>query len=371
MIWLDNAATSFFKPPSVKAAVSWAFDNCASPGRGGNHPAMEAARAVYYCRELVGELFSCRPEQAVFTCNATHGLNIAINTLVPIGGRVVMSGFEHNAVLRTLYARGAHCMVAGRKIFDPENTLREFENCLVSGADCVVCTHVSNVFGYVLPVEEIGKLCRKKGVPFIVDASQSAGVLPLSCEALNADFIAMPGHKGLYGPQGTGLLLCSRIPSPLIFGGTGTASKDTSMPLELPDRAEAGTHNVPGICGLAAGVRFVLETGTERILRHEMKMIDILRSELGRTNAELFTGSPGSGVLSLRMDGWDCEEMAEYLAMKDISVRAGLHCAPLAHESAGTLDTGTVRFSPSFFSTSDDMKQAAFYILSKQRKNAK
>jgi len=371
VIWLDSAATTFQKPASVKAAVSWAFDHCASPGRGGSGPGMEAARAVYACRELAGELFSCRPEQVVFTMNATHGLNIAIHTLVPRGGRVVVSGFEHNAVMRPLYAIDAQIQIAGRKLFAPEDTLRNFAEALEKGADCAVCTHVSNVFGYVLPVEEIGRLCRKKGVPLIVDASQSAGVLPVSMDAACADFIAMPGHKSLYGPQGTGLLLCARLPKPLLCGGTGSLSREFSMPEELPDRSEAGTHNVPGICGLGAGLRFVLQKGTDRILRHEAALRRILEARLSGRGFTLYSGQGSTGVLSVGTGDWDCEEAAALLAEKGIAVRAGLHCAPLAHESAGTLDAGTLRLSPSVFTTREDVETAAFILTSHMGKSRK
>ncbi len=371
MIWLDNAATTFRKPPSVRAAVSWALEHCASPGRGGSRPAMEAAKVVYACRELAGEFFSCRPEQVVFTMNATHGLNIAINTLVPQGGRVVVSGFEHNAVMRPLYAKRAQIVVAGRRLFDPDDALREFSMSIERGADCVICTHVSNVFGYVLPVEEIGRLCRKKGVPFVVDASQSAGVLPVSLDAMRADFVAMPGHKSLYGPQGTGILLCNRLPETFICGGTGSLSAQYAMPEELPDRAEAGTHNVPGICGLAAGLRFVLLKGTGEILRHELQLRRILEARLSGSGFTLFEGTPVTGVLSLCTDGLDCEEAAGLLSEKGVAVRAGLHCAPLAHESAGTLSTGTLRLSPSVFNTVEDAEKAAFFLATLARKNGK
>jgi len=371
VIWLDSAATTFQKPNSVKAAVSWALEHCASPGRGGSGPGMEAAKTVFHCRELAGELFSCKPENVVFTMNATHGLNIAVNTLVPRGGRVIVSGFEHNAVMRPLYARDAQIAVAGRKLFDPENTLREFAAALENGADCAVCTHVSNVFGYILPVEEIGKLCRKRGVPFIVDASQSAGVLPVSPDAMQADFIAMPGHKSLYGPQGIGLLLCARLPKPLISGGTGSLSLERTMPEELPDRAEAGTHNVPGICGLGAGLRFVLQKGTARIFRHELSLRRLLEARLSGRGFTLFSGQSCTGVLSVGTGVWDCEEAAAFLAGKGIAVRAGLHCAPLAHESAGTLEGGTLRLSPSAFSTPEDVETAAFFLASHMGKSRK
>jgi len=221
MIYLDNGATSFRKPQSVQRAMQEAMARCGNPGRGSYRAAEEASRVVYGCRETAGRLFDCEPEQVVFTQNCTHGLNIAIRSLVKPGSRVVISGFEHNAVTRPLHLMDARVMVAGRRLFDWEDTLESFAKALKNGADAAVFTHVSNVFGYILPVEEMAALCRERGVPFVLDAAQSAGTLPVHLRALGADFIAMPGHKGLLGPQGTGLLLCGRLPEPLMAGGTG------------------------------------------------------------------------------------------------------------------------------------------------------
>jgi len=183
MIYLDHGATSFPKPQSVSRAMVCALENCANPGRGGYGAAMNAARVLLRCRERAGELFDCQPEQVVLTGSCTHGLNMAIRTLVKPGGRVVISGFEHNAVVRPLHALGAKITVAGRKLFDPADTLAALENALKQGPDAAVFTHVSNVFGYILPVEELAELCRKYKVPFIVDCAQSAGMLPVSLSA--------------------------------------------------------------------------------------------------------------------------------------------------------------------------------------------
>ena len=344
MIYLDNGATSFHKPPRVYRAVTEAMHRCANPGRGGYPAAMEAARAVYRCREMASELFACMPEQVVFTSNCTHGLNIAIRTLVKPGARVAISGFEHNAVTRPLHGLGAKITVAGRKLFDWEDTLSEFEKALQAGVDAAVFTHVSNVFGYILPVEEMAALCRSRGIPFVVDAAQSAGTMPVSLEALGADFIAMPGHKGLLGPQGTGLLLCGRKPEPLLLGGTGSESKRQDMPDELPERLEAGTLNVPGIAGLGEGLAYLRSIGTEKIGKREARMAQRCARELENRGLRVFSGDHQGGTVSFLPDG-DCEDFAARLGKRGVCVRAGLHCAPLAHESAGTLETGTVRIS--------------------------
>lgn len=344
MIYLDNGATSFFKPPAVRAAVLSAMEHCANPGRGGYPAAMAAAETVYRCRESAAKLFDCQPEQVVFTANCTHGLNIAIRTLVRPGDSVVVSGFEHNAVTRPLHALGAEVIVAGRRLFDWEDTLICWEEALRQRPKAAICTHVSNVFGYILPIEQIAALCLQYGVPLIVDAAQSAGALPVSLKKWNADFIAMPGHKGLLGPQGTGLLLCGRDPAPLLFGGTGSNSREQKMPEFLPDRLEAGTLNVPGIAGLDAGLCYVNQIGISEIFRREHTQL--LRCVHGLKNLgyQVFSGEHQAATVSFLPEE-DCEVFAEKLGHWGVAVRAGLHCAPLAHQSAGTLDSGTLRVS--------------------------
>lgn len=344
MIYLDNGATSFPKPASVSRAVQWAMAHCANPGRGGHKPAMAGAKAVFDCRETAAELFRCAPEQVVFTQNCTHGLNIAINALVQPGDRVAITGFEHNAVTRPLYARGVRTVVAGRKLFDPDDTLQHWEDALKSGVSAAIFTHCSNVFGYILPAEEMAALCRQYGVPFIMDAAQSAGVLPVELDTLGASYIAMPGHKGLLGPQGTGILLCGDLPEPLLQGGTGSQSRQQSMPEELPDRLEAGTVNVPGIAGLLAGLRHVKKFGMDSIFRRERQAAQVCAKGIEKLGYTVFFGENQSGTVSF-VGKEDCEVIADKLAKKGVAVRAGLHCAPLAHESAGTLETGTVRIS--------------------------
>ena len=342
MIYLDNGATSFPKPLQVADAMRRAMFTCANPGRGGYPAAMEASKVLYRCRERAGQLFDCDPEQVVMTANCTHGLNIGIRDMVSPGDPVVISGFEHNAVTRPLYALGAKVRVVGRKLFDWDNTLEEFEKALREGAKAAVFTHVSNVFGYILPVEEMAKLCRIYGVPFILDAAQSAGTLPVRFRELGAAYIAMPGHKGLLGPQGTGLLLCSHTPKPLICGGTGSNSMEQEMPDFLPDGAEAGTLNVPGIAGLSAALLLLLQKGEDAL--NEQKITQYCAKGLEEMGIRVFRGEHQLGTVSF-VPEMDCEEMARQLSDRGIGVRAGLHCAPLAHESAGTLGSGTVRVS--------------------------
>ena len=363
MIYLDNAATTLQKPPAVGRAMAAALGSCASPGRAGHQAARRAEQAVYACRELAAELFGARPEGVIFTMNATHGLNLAIKSLAGPGDRVVISGFEHNAVTRPLHALGARVAVAGKKLFDPRDTIREFQAQVTGDTRAVVCTLTSNVFGYVLPINEIAALCRDRNAPLVVDASQGAGVLPVSLEGWGAAFIAMPGHKGLYGPQGTGLLLCAdgQPVRALLEGGTGSQSISQSMPEFLPDRLEAGTHNVPGVCGLYQGLRFIQRRTPEAILNQERRLIQALAKGLERMpGVRYWYGDEDcqAGVLSFCAGNVDCEELAARLDRRGVAVRAGLHCAPLAHENAGTLETGTVRLSVSAFNTPGEIALA-------------
>lgn len=360
MIYLDSAATTFYKPASVQNAVLTAMKTMSSPGRGGYRSAQSADELLFRCRSLAASMFGVsEPDRVVFTFSATHALNIAIRSVVPKGGRVVVSGWEHNAVMRSLYALQAEIISIQSPLFDQDDCVRAFSAALESGADAAVCTTASNVFGYILPVQTIAALCRRKNVPLILDAAQSAGAIPVNMQNLAPAFIAMPGHKGLYGPQGTGLLLCGAEAEPLLYGGTGSASLAREMPSFLPDRLEAGTHNVPGIAGLEAGLRFVRETTPERILKHEQGLIQFAAAGLKRMKGVRVYASPNPsaqlGVLSFSVEGRESEDVAAALAARGVAVRAGLHCAPCAHRSAGTLEHGTVRISVSAFQSRRDI----------------
>ena len=365
MIYLDAAATTLQKPSAVARASGYAMGHMASPGRGGHPPAMLAADTVFACRERAAELFHVRePDDVVFTMNATHGLNIAIKSIVKPGDTVLISGYEHNAVTRPLAAiPNVRVKVATSRLFDPQEILRQFREQLTSEVDCVICNHVSNVFGYVLPVVEIADLCAGRGVPFVLDASQSAGSMPIYMDQLRASFIAMPGHKGLYGPQGTGILLCDHEVIPQLDGGTGSLSARQEMPDFLPDRLEAGTQNVTGIAGLLEGLRFIQRKSPEVILNHERFLAARCADALSALPGVRVFAAPRlfcqAGVLSFQVDGMDCEDVGQALGEQGIAVRSGLHCAPLAHRSAGTLDVGTIRVSFSAFNSSGDVDALA------------
>ena len=365
MIYLDNAATTLRKPRAVHEAVRRAMHAAAGYARSGHAAALRAGETVYACREQAAALFGVRdPARVVFTMNATHALNLAIHALAQPGMRVVVSGYEHNAVMRPLALRGIGPVVLDAPLWDGAAMAGRAERALADGAQLFILNHVSNVFGCVLPLEEIAALLDAAGVPLILDASQSAGVLELDVSrhpCLAA--VCMPGHKGLYGPQGTGILLAldDRLAQhPLLAGGTGSRSEDMRQPAFLPDALESGTPNVPGIAGLAAGIAFVRAQGASHILAHERRLTrEFVRALAPEPRIVCYAHPAQTGVVSLTVRGAPCETVAEALARQGVAVRAGLHCAPLAHRTAGTERTGTVRFSFSAFSTAQETGQAA------------
>ena len=365
MVYLDNAATTFLKPRTVRQAVVDALHTCASAGRGGYAGAVHAESTVYSARTALAALYGVRPENVSFTYNATSALNMAIKGLAG-SGNIVLSGYEHNAVARPVYAlRGAGGFtVAESPLFDPDAMLHALRDSIRPGTSLAVLCHVSNVFGFVAPLEEIDALCWEKGVPLVVDCAQSAGLLVPDVRALRAaQFLCMPGHKALYGPQGTGALLhIGTLPvRTLIEGGTGSASSELAQPEFAPDRFESGTLNVPGIAGLEAGVRFVLARTPQALLRHERALSrDAMRALEKLPGVRVYRAqdeSAQTGVFSFTVDGRECEDAARALASAGIAVRAGLHCAPLAHRTAGTFPGGTVRVSPGAFTTAQDMEK--------------
>ncbi len=357
LTYLDNAATTLHKPPEVWPAMQKALETCGGAGRGGHAAAQEAAETLFYCREEAAKLFRMSgSERVILTCNATHALNIAIKGLARPGKKVLISGFEHNAVVRPLKSLerlGVQTVTLVTPLFDPEAVFHKFSDALTGDVGLCVCTHMSNVFGFILPVERISALCEKKGVPMIVDASQSAGLMPINGDLY--PYWCMPGHKSLYGPQGTGLLLVppgGMLP-PLLEGGTGGDSRSHIMPEYLPDRLEAGTHNAPGAAGLAAGLRFVQKNGydyTDSLLK---KAIDSVSAIKG---VRVFSRPACQKALfSFTVDGKDSETVASALSDRDIAVRGGLHCAPLAHTTAGTEALGTVRAAFSYTNKERDI----------------
>nr|WP_312576680.1 aminotransferase class V-fold PLP-dependent enzyme [Sedimentibacter sp.] len=370
MIYLDNAATSFPKPREVYQNVTKAMTKYgANPGRGSHAMAIEGAKVIYETRELLAQLFNLDdPMRVIFTFNATDGLNLAIKGLLKAGDHVIVTSMEHNSVLRPvmeLQKLGVDNTIVSCETDGKINVL-DIENAIKSNTKLIVTTHVSNLTGTIFPIEEIGIMCKKHKITYLLDASQSAGVLDIDLKRLNIDFVAFPGHKGLLGPQGTGALLINSDVqmNQLKEGGTGSESSNLYQPSFYPDKFEAGTPNLPGIAGLNAGLKYIIKRGTKSIYSHEKKLLDLFINQL-INNAKIEIYGPKDindrcGVVPINILGVDSSEVAYLLDTKyNIAVRPGLHCAPLAHKSIGTENIGAVRFSVGPFNRESDIISAA------------
>ena len=367
MIYLDNAATSCPKPPEVREAVEEALRlHCANPGRGTYDAALEAGRVLLRARRAVSRLCGISdPSRVIFTMNATHALNMVLKGMLRRSpGHVVCSSLEHNSVLRPLTALAEDgvefervpCAADGTT--DPADVLAA----LRPDTRLVVMNHASNVLGTLLPVEEVGPALRERGVPFLVDGAQTAGSFSLDVKEMCIDFLALPGHKGLLGPQGVGVLYVGEgmEMDTLMEGGTGGDSSSPVPPQELPDRYEAGTPNTPGIAGLGAGVELVLAEGVEEIGRRERRLADRLRRGLLEIEGVHLYGpedwTRAAPVVSFALEGVSSADTAFILdSAFDIAARAGLHCSPEAHRVVGTLQMGLVRMSIGHRSTEDEI----------------
>ena len=365
-IYLDNAATSFPKPESVYHAVMHAMrDVGASAGRAGHRRSLEAGRLLFMARESVAELLSIPDSsRVIFTHSATESLNVAVRGTVFPGDHIITTSMEHNSLLRPLYAvrqQGVEISIvdAGKDgRVDPDDIRRS----LRPNTRMIAVGHVSNVSGTIQPIEQIAGVAREAGALFLVDAAQSAGCVPLDVIAAGIDLLAAPGHKGLLGPQGTGFLYVAPqvLLKPLIAGGTGSNSTLEEQPEAIPEGFEAGTHNLPGIAGLKAGIDFVLKEGVAAIGEKERVLVNFAAECLSTIPSLTIFGptapSLHAGVLSCTVEGIDSSSLAFALDRNfDIAVRAGLHCAPLAHRTLGTFPAGTVRVSPGFFNTRDEI----------------
>ncbi|MBS6565568.1 MAG: aminotransferase class V-fold PLP-dependent enzyme [Clostridiales bacterium] len=364
MIYLDNAATTGKKPQSVINAVDSSLrEYCANPGRSGHAVSMKTAAAVYNTRQELADFFGATgAENVVFTMNCTHSINCVIKGLLKAGDRVVTSSLEHNAVMRPLYKVGAAVDVAAVSLTDDNITLNNFERLIRPDTKLVICTGASNVLGKALPIGQIGALCRIRGVPFAVDAAQTAGVFPINMQKQDIDYLCIAPHKGLYAPMGIGVLICEKpLKNTILVGGTGTNSAELVQPDFLPERLESCTVNVPGIMGTAAGLKYVKKLGTEKIYSHEMALCGLLYTELEKIpKVELYSPKPFPGgwapLISFNVKGYKSGETARYLNEHGIAVRAGLQCAPTAHRVMGTIENGAVRAAPATFNTAADIK---------------
>lgn len=369
MIYLDSAATSLHKPPQVARAVAEAIGSFGNPARGAHAAALAADRAVYETRRELAALLGCpRPDHVIFTCNATEALNIAIYGLLGPGDRAVSTDLEHNSVLRPLYDLQARGMELAFAPADARGRLdyEALDRLILPGTRAVICTHASNLTGNALDLPRIAGLAHSRGALLVVDAAQTAGVLPLDMEAMGIDVLCFTGHKGLMGPQGTGGL-CLRPGvelRPFKRGGSGVHSYDPGQPGEYPTRLEAGTLNAHGLAGLRAALGFLRQTGRQRLCEMElartMAFYEAVRGLEGVTVYGDFSQPLRAGIVSLNIRGLDSARAADLLASEfDIAVRAGAHCAPRMHRALGTEETGAVRFSFSPFTTPEETAAAA------------
>lgn len=367
MIYLDNAATSFPKPKEVVAEMERCMlGYCGNPGRSGHTMSVRTGEGVYKARRCIGEFFGLEDSsKVIFTSNATESLNLAIKGVLKANDHVITTSMEHNSVLRPLKELESRQIQSTIVFANQEGYVspQKIEKAIRKETRLIVCTHASNVSGTLQPIEEIGRIAKKNNIIFLVDASQSAGSIPINMEDMNIDMLALPGHKGLLGPMGTGIL-CVRgdiYLKPLKEGGTGTKSKDRKQPLDFPDGYESGTVNAPGIIGLREGVEFVKRIGVNKIRAYEEYLIEELQYGLQNIEGLSIYGtqkaSRKTAVVSFTIEGMSCEEISERLNERyGIASRAGFHCAGLAHKTLGSLETGTVRLSVGPFNTLKEIR---------------
>ena len=365
MIYFDNAATTLQKPEGVEEAVIRALRSAGNAGRGAHEPTLAASRLIYHTREKLAKLFGVSdPSRIAFTGNATEALNMAIQGIFRPGDHVITSVCEHNSVLRPLYLMGERGVALSFIDVDDKGRLRYdlMEELVRKETKALVLTHASNLTGNVTDLERAAAFAKKYGLLLVVDGAQSAGILPVSAEALGIDVFCFTGHKGLMGPQGTGGIYVREglEIAPLKVGGSGIHSFDQEHPALMPTALEAGTLNVHGIAGLGASVDDILQTGTDTILKKEMALArrficgiqDLPEIHIyGDLEAEIRTG-----IVSLNIGAEDSAQISDILWEDyEICVRAGAHCAPLMHKALGTVEQGAVRFSFSYYNTIEEI----------------
>ncbi len=355
MIYFDNSATSYPKPFSVYAKTAEALLRYSfNSGRGGYKESVNSGEKIYEVREKAAEFFNLSPSGVIFTKNCTEALNIAIRGIVGKGDNVLISSLEHNSVSRVVQSlKDNH--IGDYDIFDysfdEDEIIADFKTKITDNTTVAVCTHASNAFGVMLPIKRIGEICKKHGITFIIDAAQTAGTVDIDMKRDNIDILCAPGHKGLMGAMGTGLLMVNDVElKPLLFGGTGSSSLSLTQPTDTPEGFEAGTLNNSGILSVGAGIDYIKNIGIDEIYNHEMSLLSYLYGELdSNPDITLYTPKPQKGksvaVLSFNLEGYTSEQTAELLAEKGVCTRAGYHCAPLAHRHFKTTDNGTVRIS--------------------------
>ncbi|MDR0820932.1 MAG: aminotransferase class V-fold PLP-dependent enzyme [Oscillospiraceae bacterium] len=363
MIYFDNAATTYPKPPAVLRGVSEALVKYGgNPGRGGHELSMKTAEAVFNSRMKCAEFFGADVNNTVFTLNCTHAINIAVKGVLTKGSHIIISDIEHNAVVRPVHAASKENGVSYSVALtaqDDDETVRNFEKLINKRTAAIACTAASNVTGRILPYQKIAEMCGRHGVCFILDAAQGAGVLPIKIGAIN--IVCVAGHKGLYGPMGTGLLLLDgkyRLKT-FMEGGTGSRSKEVEQPEELPERFESGTINTPGAIALGAGVDFVNGKTIKRIHDHEFALSEYFYNGVkNNPNIILYTNGYDerrAPIVPFNIKGRDSAEASVALSKEGFYLRGGFHCAFFAHKKMGTSDVGAIRFAPSAFNTKNEV----------------
>lgn len=377
MIYLDNAATTHHKPKSVLKAVENELKNAANPGRSGHNCSLKSSERIYNARKVLGDLFHIENiEDIILTPNATYALNFGIKGILSEGDHVITTSMEHNSVLRPLYALSGISVTRVKAdcygFVDPAWIEAEIK----PETKLIVVNHSSNVTGSIQDICSIGQIAKRYGILFMVDASQSAGVLPIDVNEFQIDLLGFPGHKGLYGPQGTGGLYIrpGLNLKTIIEGGTGSESSLLNNPDFLPDKLESGTLNTPGFYGLSKGVEYVLKEGVSNILSYEHFLLDLMKETLYNMEQVTVYGPVDSkrqtGTLSINLNGMDSGVVANLLNDDyHIAVRSGFHCAYPAHETIGTEKTGTVRVSVSAFTKEKEVKKflEAIHKMSKTK----
>lgn len=367
MYYFDNGATSFPKPESVYNKVTEVMrEYGANPGRGSHTMALKAARAIYETRCSVARLFNIKdPLRVAFTANATMSLNLAINSVIESGDKIVTTNIEHNSVLRPLYAfreKGIIELEIVKVYKDGKLCIEEILKTIDKDTKAVVLNHASNVTGSILPIETIGRELRLRGILFIVDASQSAGVIDIDVEKMYIDILCFAGHKSLLGPQGTGGIYVREgvVLKRFIEGGSGSNSKSKRHPDKMPEIYEFGTSNTPAIAGLGAGIDFLLEKGVGNIRDHELKLANFFYKEVKKIPGVIVYGEEERvPVVSINVEGVDPSDLSSELDEEyGIATRPGMHCAPLVHEAMGTGDRGAVRFSFGYFNNIEEVNYA-------------
>ena len=360
MIYLDNSATSYPKPQCVINGINEAFKFYgANSGRGSYKMAIDTSEQIYNCRKVISKYFHLPyAENVIFTNNCTTAMNIAIKGVVKKGSHFVISNLEHNAVVRpleSLKTMGICDYTITNVEEDIYCTLKNFESKIKENTVAIICTGASNVFGVIPPYKALASLAHKYNKLFILDYSQIAGIIPLNMEKSNIDIMCCSGHKGLLGPTGTGLLLINNdiLLNTVLEGGTGSNSFDLTQPDYYPDRLESGTQNIVGIIGLSKAVEYISKYKNYEIYNHEMKLMKYFYSNMKYCNNMIFytdiLNKMYAPIISFNIKNMHSEEVAQKLSEYDIAVRAGFHCAPLAHKSFKTEKTGAVRISPSIF----------------------